>query len=467
MTLRIRQESGLPAGQAERKLGHGRLVLGRGAESDWVLTDPARTISKRHCVIEDSELGYEITDLSTNGVFLNDDEEPVGVGNSRRLRHGDRIRLGPYSFSVEVSAEEQPASLDSSPLGLSGSFDSVTELFREGAAAPGADELFAEGPTFKPPRRRDPEQGPPIDEFFSPQPGMFADTGPGASASQPPSSATSLFGTPEEWAKAAAAMIAPMPAPLANAPAPPPSPSSPTPTETEAALPTEVVAAFCAGAGLDPSVLAGGSPAQTMNQAGEVLRIAIAGLMAVLNVRRTVKNEFRLSATEFRPVENNPLKFSVDLDSAMQMLLGKPQRGFLPAKEAVGEAVDDLRMHEIAILAGVQAAWLNLLQRFDPRDLSHRLQDDSALATCWARKSTLLGRVRYALREHRRNTGDEWQRTFQDIFGATNGVWSSSGSTLAGVGVGHGQGGSESDALVASYRHWLCGPHRRCDRLRQ
>lgn len=418
LTLRIRQESGLPVGQAERMLGHGRLVLGRGAESDWVLTDPARTISKRHCVIEDSELGYEITDLSTNGVFLNDDEEPVGVGNSRRLRHGDRIRLGPYSFSVEVSADERPASLEPTPLGLSGSFDSVTELFREGAA-PGAGELFAEGPTLKPLRRRDPDQGPPIDEFFSPQPGMFADTG--ASPSQPQGSATSLFGTPEEWAKAAEAMISPMPSPPAPAPAPPPSrpPSSPAPPENAAAPASEVVAAFCAGAGLDPSVLAGGSPAQTMNQAGEVLRIAIAGLMAVLNVRRTVKNEFRLSATEFRPVENNPLKFSVDVDSAMQMLLGEPQRGFLPAKEAVGEAVDDLRMHEIAILAGVQAAWLNLLQRFDPRELSQRLQDDSALANllgskkarCWDAFVTLYGSIAG-------NAGDEWQRTFQNIFGA-------------------------------------------------
>ena len=123
LTLRIRQESGLPAGQAERRLDHGRLVLGRGAESDWVLTDPARTLSKRHCVIEEADLGYEITDLSTNGVFLNDDDEPVGVGNSRRLRHGDRIRLGPYSLSVELSGGEQPA-LEPGSLGLASSFGS-------------------------------------------------------------------------------------------------------------------------------------------------------------------------------------------------------------------------------------------------------------------------------------------------------------------------------------------------------
>ena len=60
-----------------------------------MLADPGRTISKRHCVIEEAELGYELTDLSINGVFLNDEDEPVGVGNTRRLRHGDRFRIGP------------------------------------------------------------------------------------------------------------------------------------------------------------------------------------------------------------------------------------------------------------------------------------------------------------------------------------------------------------------------------------
>ena len=54
MTVRISQ----PVGQtAEKRLEHSRLGIGRGAESDWVLADPGRTISKRHCVIEQAEIG--------------------------------------------------------------------------------------------------------------------------------------------------------------------------------------------------------------------------------------------------------------------------------------------------------------------------------------------------------------------------------------------------------------------------
>ena len=62
---------------------------------------------------------------------------------------------------------------------------------------------------------------------------------------------------------------------------------------------------FCAGAGLDPSVLASASPEETMRKAGELLRIAVDGLMTVLNSRRTLKNEFRLLATEFRSGSNS------------------------------------------------------------------------------------------------------------------------------------------------------------------
>ena len=419
LALRIRQGDGSPTGQAaERLLENGRLVLGRGGESDWVLTDPERTISKRHCVIEKADLGYEITDLSTNGVFLNDDDEPVGVGNTRKLRHGDRIRIGPYSLLIELSGEGA-TSPEPTSLGLAGSFDSVTELFRDGSAVagPGAGsgESLTESPFSKPRELRNLDQGAPIDAFFAPQQPAPAAAARQAPGSPPADPALSLFGTPDEWVKAAAAMAAPVAAP--------PTPVSPAstshPKASEIASDSELIGAFCAGARLDPAILAGATPEQTMRQAGELLRIAVEGLMAVLEVRRTLKSEFRLVATEFRPAENNPLKFSVDAESAMQMLVGRPQRGFLPAKQAFDEAVDDLRMHEMAILAGMQEAWLNLLERFNPRDLSGRLEDDSGLAhllsskkaRCWDAFVTLYDSIAG-------NADNEWERTFQNIFGA-------------------------------------------------
>ena len=43
---------------------------------------------------------WEITDLSTNGTFLNDDDAPIGHGNVRDLRDGDRLRLGGYEIAA-------------------------------------------------------------------------------------------------------------------------------------------------------------------------------------------------------------------------------------------------------------------------------------------------------------------------------------------------------------------------------
>jgi type VI secretion system FHA domain protein len=125
-----------------------------------------------------------------------------------------------------------------------------------------------------------------------------------------------------------------------------------------------------------------------------------------------------LESTEFRPDENNPLKFSVDAQAAMVMLIGKPRRGFLPAREAFEEAINDIRMHEVAILAGMQDAWLSLLQRFDPKGLSQRLEDDSGLANllgskkarCWDAFTTLYDSIAG-------NADNEWERTFRSIFG--------------------------------------------------
>jgi type VI secretion system protein len=170
---------------------------------------------------------------------------------------------------------------------------------------------------------------------------------------------------------------------------------------------------------MQTNLLADAAPEDIIRKAGEIFRIAVEGVMAVLQSRRALKGEFRLAHTEFRPAENNPLKFSVDAQAAMAMLIGEPRRGFLPAREAFEEAVGDIRMHEVAVLAAMQDAWFSLLQRFDPKELSQRLEDDSGLAhllgskkaRCWDAFTTLYDSIAG-------NAADEWERIFQTIFGS-------------------------------------------------
>jgi len=43
--------------------------------------------------------------LSTNGTFLNRESEPIGAGDIRNLRDGDRLRLGAYEIEVRLVEE--------------------------------------------------------------------------------------------------------------------------------------------------------------------------------------------------------------------------------------------------------------------------------------------------------------------------------------------------------------------------
>ena len=89
-----------------KEFGRDGGTIGRSLESDWVLPDGQRYISSRHASIDYRSGSYYIVDTSTNGVYVNDAEQPVGRGNPQRLFTGDRIRLGEYEISVEIDEED-------------------------------------------------------------------------------------------------------------------------------------------------------------------------------------------------------------------------------------------------------------------------------------------------------------------------------------------------------------------------
>ncbi len=89
-----------------KRITGGELRIGRGADNDWIMPDPERMLSKKHCVIAYRNGGWAIADTSTNGTFINNEPDPIGQGQIRNLADGDRIRLGAYEIEVRI-AEEQ------------------------------------------------------------------------------------------------------------------------------------------------------------------------------------------------------------------------------------------------------------------------------------------------------------------------------------------------------------------------
>jgi type VI secretion system FHA domain protein len=112
---------------------------------------------------------------------------------------------------------------------------------------------------------------------------------------------------------------------------------------------------------------------------GRIVREMTDGLIKVLSARSQFKHELRLEMTTVRPVENNPLKFSVDVDEALHHLLLPRAKGYLPPLEAVHEAFDDIQAHEMAIMAGLHAALAAMLGRFDPKQLEDNFKQRSVL----------------------------------------------------------------------------------------
>jgi Nif-specific regulatory protein len=73
-------------------LNEESLIIGRETAANLCIADAS--VSRRHSKVEKDETGFIITDLeSLNGTFVND--VPV---RSRRLEHGDRVRIGDSQF---------------------------------------------------------------------------------------------------------------------------------------------------------------------------------------------------------------------------------------------------------------------------------------------------------------------------------------------------------------------------------
>jgi type VI secretion system FHA domain protein len=103
-----------------------------------------------------------------------------------------------------------------------------------------------------------------------------------------------------------------------------------------------------------------------------IMRNMVQGLIEVLRARAEFRNQFRLPVTRVRTGENNPLKFAINADDAMDSLTNRRNAGFMPAAEAFEDAFNDIRFHQLAMLAGMRAGFECVMNRFDPQKLQER-----------------------------------------------------------------------------------------------
>jgi len=173
------------------------------------------------------------------------------------------------------------------------------------------------------------------------------------------------------------------PAPPASRPSVPRAPTAAVSTERPpvslapvAAAPasgaSDAARAFFKGAGAEDVNISDEDLAATMERLGEVMFTLVAGLREILMTRTSIKSEFRIEKTELAAGGNNPLKFALTPEHAIETII-KPRRGFMTATDAVNEALKDIKAHEVAMITGMEAAIKDVLSRLDPKTLEERI----------------------------------------------------------------------------------------------
>ncbi|MFC6640096.1 type VI secretion system-associated FHA domain protein TagH [Sulfitobacter sp. JBTF-M27] len=411
----------------------GSLSLGRGPANDLVLPDPERQLSKSHCVIEDHNGNVVVVDLSTNGTFLNYSKTPLGR-TPTPLNNGDILSVGPYELMVEIADASPPSipdpvSNDPVSHGQAGNSPNPMQLLDD--VGPGGDFLedllgSPEGPkgpgqikTADPIDDLLPPLGEEEDPFFTkPSDASGDDPGPSqsmhntsSSDSFRPSHSTGPALIPDDWDDDLLAPSTPDPEPKPEPVAkeePPPQPAAPlasndtkVPAPQAAAVLSETAAkADVPPAKEEPVVVSGDQAAArafldaldveelqiadedlhtAMSRMGRVMRTMITGLREILMTRTSIKSEFRIEQTMISAGGNNPLKFSISPEQAIEALVKPKSRGYLGSETATEQALNDIKAHEVAMVTGMEAALKGVLAKLDPEVLGEQIESGGGI----------------------------------------------------------------------------------------
>ena len=444
--------------------------IGRETDNTWVL--PHSKVSGLHALITFRNAVFYIEDRSRNGVCINSSKNRLERGRPYAIKSGDRLLIDPYEIRASVTQDQRDRP---EPAGGGASGRHAPPAVRYDAGNPfDADDPFAPRPNAAsgiespgeeslsqeldplelldlvskrpPPKRnapkaRDLDGASLLEGHYRPPDVMPAPSfGSPANATSIPEDYDPL--APEDnydLLKPEPVLPPPPPPPPAAPPEPrqaarpwaeraaPPPPPAPPPIERSipADIPPpryepapEVIAgrsdaavdfgAVLAGAGLDPASI---TP-EVARDFGQILRVVVSGVMDVMRSRQQIKDEFRMQGTRVRRVDNNPLKFSADVDDALHNLLVKRNRAYMSPVEAFEDAFSDLRNHQIAMLAGMRVAFESMLTEFDPDRLQEEFDRQMA-------KGLVPAKLRYwdAYRERQQLAAKDPEATFRRLFG--------------------------------------------------
>lgn len=321
-----------------------------------------------------------IDDAAPGGDFLDGllgAAKPVGPGQFRKPEDqvdllsplGEAPGQGAPLLAPRPDLPVGPAMRDHAP--------AVTDSFRLGAAPAAKSVIPDDWDDFLAPT---PKPAAPAGQALPPGADPFSHGNPFAPAAPEPADDpfAALLGQPP------APPAAPLPpqAPTGadpfvtdpnRGPMPPPAPA-PVPAPAAPIAAADSSRAFLAALGAEEVRLTDAELGPTMTRLGTTLRAMITGLREILMTRTSIKSEFRIEQTMVNAGGNNPLKFSVTPEQAIEAMVKPNARGYLPADEAAAQALEDIKAHEIAMVTGMEAALKGVLKKLDPNALTQAIE---------------------------------------------------------------------------------------------
>ena len=391
-----------PASPQVCEFDQDEILIGRAVDNDFVVEDPERYCSRYHARCYRAENQFFVEDTSTPGTQVNAGQF-LTRGNRHRLVTGDLLHIGECQIQIEVIETKIASSLD-----VPNDAFSIEDFFSSGS------EDYAETPEVKKVSLPNIPHMSSAD-FYS-APNSVPDFEPSpipTPANDHESSASVLESYQSEY------HVEPQPQPqpqrevevISAAVHSENSAPSADPGMTGSAIDSQAIRAFLQGLNIEPGDLVGRNKEEIMFSAGQMLRVLTQGTMEILQSRNDVKKEFGMDVTRIGAEMNNPLKFSQTSGEAMLKLLTHAE-GYMSAHDAVKEGVVDAKAHQMAVMSGMQAAIVSMLERFKPEKLEEQLTSRFVLS----RKGKYWETYKDAYKQLVAEAEDDFHALFGDEF---------------------------------------------------